>query len=113
MSGVLTTGSSVTCSNNGSVATSSSAKLRVAGNPVLVQSGIASKSISNCAHPIDSNSGANKCFTVLTVAPSTFSMKLTTGGSGAALDTLSGTGSATNPPDTLSAQAGQTKLTAS
>jgi hypothetical protein len=113
MSGVLTTGSSVTCSNSGKVSVSSSAKLRVGGNPVLVQSGIAGKTISGCTHAIDSNSSEINCTAVLTISPSTFSMKLTTGGSGAALDTLSGAGNSTNPPDSLSATAGQTKLTAS
>ena len=114
MSGVLTTGSSVSCSNQGTVATSSSAKLRVAGKPVLVSTGLASKAISGCAHPVDSSSKTDHCYSVVTILPSTYSAKLTTGGSGVALDTLSGMGDSTPPPpDTLSATVGQTKLTAS
>jgi hypothetical protein len=110
MSAVLTTASRVTCSSQGTVQTSSSLKLQVSGRPVLVKAGIASKAISACTHPVDSSKGIAACQSVASV--SGFAGKLTAGGAGVALASLSGLGDSTNPVDTISASAGQTKLTA-
>jgi len=112
MSGVLTTSSSVTCSSQGKVQTSSNAKLRVNGSAVLIKSGIASKSISGCKHPVDESKSIAACKSVASVGGG-FATKLTTGGAAVALASLSGMGDATSPPDTISASAGQSKLTAS
>ncbi len=117
--GVLTTSSNCTCGHSGSVATSSSTKLQVSGNAVLLQTGIAGQSVSGCATPPASdNSGptATKCMTVASVTAGT-SAKLQAGGQPVMLDTLAGTtdgmvGKVT-PQTLLSATAGQSKLTAS
>jgi hypothetical protein len=111
MTAVLTTGSRVACSSQGTVQTSSNAKLSVNGRPVLLKAGIASKSIAGCSHPVDSSKGIAACTTVASV--SGFAGKLTVGGAGVALASLSGMGDSTNPIDTISASAQQSKLTAS
>jgi hypothetical protein len=112
MSAVLTTSSSVTCSFQGKVQTSSAAKLRVNGSPVLIKSSIASKSISGCNHPVDSSKSIAKCLNVASLGGG-FAGKLTAGGAAVALASLSGVGDSTSPTDTISASAGQSKLTAS
>lgn len=113
MSNVLTTSSRVTCSSQGTVQTSSNAKLTVNGAPVLLASGIAGNSIAGCAlvHPSSTSPTATPCTTVASVSGGS-SAKLTSGGAPVALDTLSGSGDSVNPIDSISAQALQSKLTA-
>jgi hypothetical protein len=111
MSAVLTTGSSVVCSSRGNVQTSSATKLRVNGQAVLIKTGIASKSITGCTHPVDTSKGIAACASVASVGVG-FAAKLMVGGAGVALDSLSGIGDSTSPPDTISATASQSKLTA-
>ncbi len=112
MSGVLTTSSRVTCSSQGTVQTSSSAKLTVSGAPVLLANGIAGKSIALCAHPTSSSPTATPCTSVASLSGG-MSSKLTAGGAPVVLDSVGGFGDSVNPIDTISAQAQQTKLTAS
>lgn len=112
MSVALTTSSRVTCSSNGTVQTSSGAKLTVNGAPVLLASGIAGKPIAGCTHPTSSSPTATPCTTVASLSGG-MSTKLTAGGAPVVLDSVGGLGDAVNPPDTISAQAQQTKLTAS
>ncbi len=118
MPGVLTTGSNVSCGHGGTVGTSSSAKLKVSGNAVLLKTGIAMKSVSSCQTPPASDvSGptAMKCTTVTSV-DSGEATKLTAGGAPVVLETLTGqtdgmVGKVT-PQLLLSATAGQSKLKA-
>lgn len=112
MSGVLTIGSQVTCSFQGTVQTSSNAKLTVNGAPVLLATGIAGKSIAGCTHPTSSSPTATPCTTVASLSGG-LSSKLTAGSSPVVLDSVAGFGDSVNPIDTISAQAQQTKLTAS
>lgn len=118
MPGVLTTGSNVICGHGGTVSTTSSTKLKVSGNPVLLKIGIAHQSVSNCQTPPASDpSGptAIPCTLVVSV-DSGEANKLTAGGSPVVLETLTGetngmVGKVT-PQTLLSASAGQTKLKA-
>ena len=119
MSGVLTISSNVTCGHNGKVQTSSSAKLTVNGQAVLLKDSIASKSIATCStKPAADASGTPTdapCITVSSV-DSGGATKLTAGGSAVMLETLAGQtdGMVTKvtPQLLLSATAGQSKLTA-
>src|SRR6266568_4191871 len=92
MSGVLTTSSNVTCGHNGKVQTSSSTKLTVNGQAVLLKSSIASMSIPDCSTiPASDTSGptAKPCTTVSSVDNGE-ATKLTAGGSAVMLETLAG-----------------------
>ncbi len=109
MSDVLTLASSVTCQFQGTVATSSSAKLTVQGQAVLLIASVAGAAISGCQHP--SSSSSSPCVTVAAVT-GTPSTVLTAGNAGV-LTAVVGTGTSTPTPDTLSAVAQQALLTAS
>jgi hypothetical protein len=111
MSAVLTLGSRVTCSNQGTVTLSSSAKLTVQGEAVLLLASVAGQSIAGCTHPVDPNTSNALCTAVASVT-GTPSSVLTAGGAGVLVG-VSGMGNSTPPPpDTLSASAGQSLLTA-
>lgn len=113
MPNVLTTTSRVLCgpdtgNHGGRVATASAAKLTVAGNPVLLRSGIGPSLSAPCKTPASSPS---KPCTAVTSIVAGGAVKLTAGGSAVMLDTLAGTTDG-NPIGTLPAAAEQTKLTA-
>ncbi len=141
MPNVLTTGSTVTCGHlagnpTGKVQIDSSAKLKVKGDPVLLESSIDGKSISNCGIvPALDGSGnpiAMKCTQVSvipqvpTLPPGTppaitdgRSTKLKVGGKPVMLDTLKGRTNGMNgmskkqsPLSDMSGTAHQRKLTA-
>jgi hypothetical protein len=132
MSGVLTTASTVTCGHGaGKVQTSSSAKLKVNGAPVLLKSSIDRRSVSGCVTPVaDDPSPAGRPCTAVTSAPAVppappplppgvtagEATKLKAGGQPVMLDTLKGSTNGmvakTSPQPTLAGTAGQTKLTA-
>jgi len=108
----------VTCGHSGNVAVTSTQKLRVNNNPVLVKASIESKVIAGCATvPASDPSGptAKPCTAVSSVT-SGEATKLKVNGQAVMLDTLSGTTDGmvakTTPQMLLSATAGQTKLTA-
>ena len=110
MPSVLTTASTVGCGHDpGQVATSSSAKLTVAGAPVLVQTSIVGRTVSACS-TTPSNT-TKKCTTVTSVAAG-LAQKLTAGGAPVALATVQGLTDGV-PPGPLNASGVQTKLTAS
>jgi hypothetical protein len=113
MAGVLTTGSSVRCGHGGTVRVSSSAKLSVAGQKVLVADGIDGKSVSTCGTPTTDKSKACTSVIKTTAGAAT---KLTAGSMPVYLDTLAGTTDGvvggTTPQTLLAASAGQSKLTA-
>src|SRR5258708_18625794 len=118
MSFVLTTSSKVICGHGGTVSTSSSAKLKVSGNPVLLKTGISGQSISGCLTPTmppPPGPKSQKCTSVTSV-DSGEATKLTAGGKSVVLDTLAGEtdGIVANatPQLLLSATAGQSKLKA-
>ncbi len=119
MAGVLTTGSKVTCGHGGDVVVSSTEKLKVGNNPVLVKASILSKSIPNCATPaaVDASGTtiAKPCKKVSAVS-SGEATKLMVNQQPVMLDTLSGETNGmvakTEPQKLLAATAGQTKLTA-
>ena len=118
MAGVLITSSTVICGHSGNVAVTSTQKLKVSNNPVLVKASISGKSISGCATPAASDpSGptAKPCTTVSSVG-SGEATKLKVNGQAVMLDTLSGTtdgmAAKITPQTLLSATAGHTKLTA-
>jgi hypothetical protein len=116
---VLTTASTVLCSigapsaHGGTVKTASTARLRVAGSPVLTAAGVAAALVdaaSPCTTP--PTPGGNKpCTKVTTVNPASVAVKLKVGGVGVLLDTLKGATDGV-PPGSLASTANQTKLTA-
>jgi hypothetical protein len=114
MPNVLTTQSRVLCgpdtgtNHGGRVATASAAKLTVAGNRVLLRSGIGPGLSTPCKTPASS---PPKPCTKVNAIISGDAVKLTAGGSAVMLDSLSGTTDG-NPIGTLPATAEQTKLTA-
>lgn len=120
MAGVLTENSKVICGHNGSVSTSGSAKLVVAGGKVLQKSGVQGKSVSAACStvPASDNSGetARKCTSVSAVS-SGEATKLFVEGKPALLDsTLAGTTNGmvgkVTPQQLGSAAAQQSKMTA-
>ena len=109
---VLTTLSTVTCGHPaGSVRTASTAKLKVAGNPVLLESSVAGMAVASCGIPLVQ--GNKPCTTVLSVVDAP-PPRLTVGGLPVLADAITGTtdgliGGA--PQSALAATASQTKLT--
>jgi hypothetical protein len=140
MPNVLTTASTVTCGHlagnpTGKVKTNSSAKLKVNGNSVLLESSIDGQSISGCGiipknDPSSGNPLDMPCTQVSIVPPipqlppgtppaitDGRSTKLKVGGKPVMLDTLKGqtngmTGGSKSPLSDMSATAGQSKLVA-
>lgn len=112
MASVLIQNSSVTCGHQGTVETSSSAKLKVNGQPVLLKNSINQKSVTtgSCSTVPDESKGITKCETVVSVTAGE-ATKLKVGGQGVMLDTLSGTTDG-NPIGNVPATANQNKLTA-
>ncbi len=118
MAGVLTTSSKVICGHGGTVSTSSSAKLKVSGNPVLLKTGIAQQAISGCTttvKPPPPGPVSKPCISVTSV-DSGEATKLKAGGNPVILDLLTGQTDGTivnvTPQKLLSATAGQSKLKA-
>ena len=118
MAGVLTTSSKVICGHGGTVSTSSSAKLKVSGNPVLLKTGIAQQAVSGCLTPTTPpppGPASIKC-TLVSSVDTGEATKLKAGGNPVMLDTLTGqtNGIIANvtPQKLLSATAGQSKLKA-
>jgi hypothetical protein len=115
MAKVLTMASQVLCGvsapklHGGTVTTTSSAKLTVSNNAVLLSTSLgAVAGCLNAPPPM----GATPCTKVLTVLPVSMATKLLAGGSGVLLEsTLKGTTLGV-PVGTLSATAIQNKLTA-
>lgn len=110
MGAPLTTASTVTCADAGTVTLSGQGKLTVSGNKVLASSDVSSWSISGCTQT-NANAGQVPCATVVSQSGGK-ATKLTVGGSPVVLADLSGKTNGT-PHNTLSATAGQSKLTAS
>ncbi|MDZ8258028.1 hypothetical protein [Nostoc sp. ChiQUE01b] len=118
MASVLTTSSNVICGHSGNVAVTSTQKLKVGNNPVLVKTSIEGKSVPNCATvPAADATGSTaiKCTTVSSVS-SGEATKLKVNKQPVMLDTLSGETNGMvakiTPQKLLAATAGQSKLTA-
>ena len=110
---VLTEASTVQCAHAGSVQLSSSAKLSVGGDKVLLMDGVQGASVSGCPTPDDTNAPSTKCRTVATASGT--ATKLKVGGKPVVLESLSGTTDGTPPPTgaTISVvNAGHSKLKA-
>jgi hypothetical protein len=108
MAHALTTASELSCPDQGMFQTSSTAKLTVAGKPVLRASDASTWKATGCKQT-NTNGGETPCVTMtLTSGQLT---KLKVGGSAVLGSGAAGTTSGT-PKNTLSVQAKQTKLTA-
>ena len=103
MAAVLTTSSTINCSHQGTVKKTSTAKLKVNGSSVLLESSLGA--ISDCPNQSSSTTKDSKVDSVL----GGVAQKLKAGGNGVLLATLSGKGNG-SPPGTLSATAGQSLL---
>jgi hypothetical protein len=114
MSSPLTVSSDVECNHKGTVAITSTTKLTVGGNAVLISTGVVVQTINGCKTPTASNPPTKPCMTVMSILPVSQATKLTAGGAPVILDTLAGTtdGICVPPPAKLIAAAGQNKLTA-
>ncbi len=106
---VLTTASTITCENSGTVTTKSSAKLTVKGNPVLLKSEISQWSIAGCLQT-NANAGEVQCAKVVSASGGD-SARLKSMGETVLLDGLDGTTNGA-PKNGLSAKAGHTLLKA-
>jgi|SRR6478609_11846352 len=114
----LTAQSDVTCGHRllpakpGAVQAASAAKLKVNGSPVLLESSVLGRPISNCA-TVPSQGNA-PCATVASVV-NTPPPKLTVSGAAVLLDSITGTTSGqvggVTPQPRLAATANQSKLT--
>jgi len=118
---VLTTQSTVSCGHKpGNVLVTSTAKLRVAHAPVLVEPGIRDQLLPppgpplGCSTPVVATPVSAPCKKVVSVAPTSLATKLKSNGSLVVLDTLTGTTdgtvSGTTPQPLLNATANQSKL---
>jgi hypothetical protein len=119
MAGVLTTASTVKCGHgSGKVQTSSSAKLSVEGNAILLKTGIVNKSVSGCGTvaKADSSGPTDKPCTSVAAVTGGEATKLKADGKPVMLDTLAGSTdgmvSKTTPQTKLKATVGQSRLTA-
>lgn len=111
MAAPVTTAGSFTCAHGGTRTPTSTTKLTVRGQPVLLFSAAAQAApYVGCAFVVG---GANKpCQTTTATAPNPgAATALTVGGAPVLLDGLVAT--TENPPQTVTVAAGQTKLTAS
>jgi hypothetical protein len=108
MAKVITTATSITCPDKGTVSKSSDAKLLVAGNPVLLQSQVPTWTVTGCTQ---TGSGQVQCLDVAAVTAGP-AAKLTVGGSKVLLDSLEATTKGV-PKNTLTTAAGEAKLQAS
>lgn len=119
---VLTTASTILCGappHGGTVAKASTAKLTVSGSRVIpnaVQPPVVGGpnglgAVSSCPN-VPPPAGRVKCTAVTSIVPSSAATKLTVGGVGVLLATLTGSTNGT-APGTLKATAGQAKLKAS
>jgi hypothetical protein len=117
MQKVLTTQSTVTCGHQlppakpGKVQVASTAKLRVNGNPVLLESGVVGKPVSGCATPTSQgNVPCTAVKSVSTVPPP----KLTVNGDPVLVEGITGETfgqvATITPQSLLSATANQSKL---
>jgi hypothetical protein len=118
MAKVLTTGSDVKCAHGGSANPSSSAQLKVGGNPVACEANVTDVTLSSCGTPTTPPPQGPKnapCSKVKAVSAGQ-ATKLMAGGKPVMLDTLAGTtdGTVSNvtPQPGLSASANQSMLTA-
>jgi len=115
MAKVLTEATNLTCPNNGTVSKSSSAKLRVSGHAVLLESQVPGWTIPGVPDPsactqTDTSSGQVPCTKVISVTAGQ-AAKLTVGGSKVLLDSLEATTNGV-PNNALSASPGAAKLQA-
>ncbi len=108
MASVLTTGSNIDCGHMGSVALKGNDKLKVGGNPVVVQGGVGPGLSKPCSLV---TSGNTKQCTTATASGGTAG-KLNVGGSPVVLDSVSVTTDG-QPTGTPVVTANQNKLTAS
>jgi hypothetical protein len=103
---VLTTSSDVHCPTSGTVTPGGKPKLTVAGAAVTTPADITGKSVSGCKTP--TSNSTKPCTKVASATGA--ATKLTVGGTGVALDSLTGATDGTTPK--LAASAGQSKLKA-
>jgi hypothetical protein len=106
MANVLTTGSVITCLHTGTATLTSGAKLKVGGNPVLLETQATKFLIAKCTQV---GTNLTPCTKIATVKSGSVSVKLKVGGVAVLLDSLGGTTNG-NPGKTFSATANQSKL---
>src|SRR6266852_7198224 len=107
MANALTTGSQISCAHQGIASTTSSAKLTVGGNPVLLANGFSAWAIGGCTQV---GTGLTPCAKIAAISVGQ-ATKLSVGGVAVLFDSLVGTTNG-SPVNTLSATANQSKLSA-
>ena len=106
MANALSRATTVTCTHLKAVSLGGQAKLRVAGQPVLVENSVKGGAISGCPN----NQGGNTPCTSVSKVTATFAAKLRFGTDPVLLQPLAGETNGTVKP--LLTSGGQTKLTA-
>ena len=109
MGAVLTTNSSISCPNSGTVTPVSAAKLQVTGAPVLTKTSVSGKTVSGCKQT-NTNAGEVACSAA--VVSEGEAAKLTAGGAGVLLDSTFAASGNGKPLDALTAAAKQARLEA-
>jgi hypothetical protein len=109
MAQAMTTGSSITCPDNGSFTLTSGAKLKVNGKAVLKASDSSTWQATGCTQT-DASSSQVQCLKIAALTSGQLT-KLKLGGSAALGSDTAGTTNG-SPKNTLSADAKQSKLTA-
>ncbi len=109
MAKVLTTASTVVCGHGGTATVSSSAKLTVQGQKVLLADGPPSWTIAVGCSQTNTNNSEKPCTKIASVTAGK-SSKLTVGGVKVLLDSLGGVTDGAPKNTDLSATAGQNKL---
>src|SRR5689334_15179742 len=111
MASVLTKGSTVTCAQQGTATLTTTAKLHVAGDPVLRESDAPSWSIKGCK--LTNPSGTNTPCAKLASVSAGQAMKLTSDGSPVLLDSFQALTMSPPPSHSVSASDAKSKMTAS
>ncbi len=107
---VLTTASHVDCLHSGHATLSSTAKLQVAGAPVLLETGTSAWTIAGCTVAV-SNAPTKPCTKLMGVLAGA-STKLSVGGVAVLLETFRASTDGVPTPSTASAGGGAAKLEA-
>lgn len=110
MANVMTTSGALGCKLGGKATLTSSAKLTVGGQAVLLEDQVSTWSISGCSQT-DASKGQVQCTAFVTFTGK--AQKLTVSGKAVLLDTFSGVTNGNPDATSAPASAGQSKLTAS
>jgi len=108
MAEILTNGSLISCTVNGTVPTSANHKLKVFGQSVLTIADITGRSVTGCTTPTDPNTSSKQCLKVDSASGTSAKLKV----NGTPVVNSNFSGSTDGSINALSAAPNQTKLKA-